>query len=160
MLIITRGNPQPMGLNESPVFCLVLFFDHCIWSVKTVITFITIYLLQKDKVEGQGWVDNCTRIILERRHKPSTLIRNQEALLFWGVIHCKLYQQKYWQCLLDSSLPSGQAALKSSLPQQLLIYFFNNKPLAWALCLQTSDWMKSLRGRKFYLSQMTGQQLL
>lgn len=111
-------------------------------------------------MEGQGWVDNCTRIILGRRHKPSTLIHNQEALLFWGVIHCKLYQQKYWQCLLDSSLPSGQAALKSSLPQQLLIYFFNNKPLSWALCLQTSDWMKSLRGRKFYLSQMTGQQLL
>ena len=111
-------------------------------------------------MEGQGWVDNCTRIILGRRHKPSTLIRNQEALLFWGVIHCKLYQQKYWQCLLDSSLPSGQAALKSSLPQQLLIYFFNNKPLSWALCLQTSDWMKSLPGRKFYLSQMTGQQLL
>ena len=84
---------------------------------------------------------------------------NQEALIFWGVIHCKLYQQKYWQCSLDSSLPSGQAALKSSLPQQLLIYFFNNKPLAWALGLQTSDWMKSLPGRKFYSSQMTGQQL-
>lgn len=44
MLIIARGNPQPVGVDESPVFCLVLFFDQCIWSVKTVVTFNTIYL--------------------------------------------------------------------------------------------------------------------
>ena len=64
MLIIAGGNPQPVGLNESPVFCLVLCFDQCIWRVKTIITFNTIYfilivyLILKDKVEGQGWVDN------------------------------------------------------------------------------------------------------
>ena len=58
MLIIARGNPQRVGLNESRVFCLVSFFDQCIWSVKAIVTFNTIYLFQKDKVEGQGWVDN------------------------------------------------------------------------------------------------------
>ena len=81
------------------------------------------------------------------------------------MIHCKLYHflyQKYWQCSLDSSLPLGQAALKFSLLQQLLINFtfLTTNHLPGPLIFrQVFLWMKSfLPGRKFYLSWMTGQQ--
>ena len=123
-------------------------------------------------MEGQGWVDNCTRIILERRHKPSTLIHNQKALIFWGVIHCKLYHflyQKYSLlditslervshnireafCTYVSLCPSlfllGQAALKFSLLQQLLINFtfLTTNHLPGPLIL------RQVFGGKFYLS--------
>ena len=63
MLIIARGNPQLTGVNESPVLSCIL-----LWSVHMEsqdsnypqynLFILIVYLILKDIVEGQGWVDN------------------------------------------------------------------------------------------------------